>query len=107
MIAVHWKSRILALTQSLKKDEHYHAFQDIHNGLTTLKGVVERIKINHSTPFGKIDGANKIFQVKEEPAFLVVNGVVKINGVDFSHKNGVVTFNVAPPVSAIIRGFHT
>lgn len=111
MIKVNWKSKILALVQSRKKDDIFHAFQDTHQGLLALKGTVESLKINSTKPFGVIDGSNKHFQMKDEPSFIVVNGIgltkTMINGVDYIWKDGWVTFlGVTPPKNATIRGFH-
>ena len=110
-IVVNWKSKILSVIQKRHKDEVFHAFQDTHNGLVAIKNVVEDLKINSTTPFGVIDGNNKNFQMKSEPAFIVVNGIgitkTMINGVDFTWKNGWITFlGQTPPAGATIRGFH-
>jgi hypothetical protein len=103
---VNWKSKILNLVQDSKKDRTYQAFQNIHDGLNTLQTSVQDIKINSTIPFGKTDGTNNIFSIPNEPAFISVNGVMKINGVDFTYKNGFATFVTAPPSGATIRGFH-
>ena len=110
-IIVNWKSRILSLVQKRKKDEVFHAFQDTHNGLVALKNTVEELKINSTIPFGRVDGVNKHFQMKDEPSFIVVNGIgitkTMINGVDFIWKNGWITFlGQTPPANSTIRGFH-
>ena len=110
-IIVNWKSRILDLVQKRKKDEVFHAFQNVHQGLSEVKSVVEAIKINSTKPFGVVDGVNKNFRMKDEPSFVVVNGIgitkTMINGVDYIWKDGWITFlGVAPPANATIRGIH-
>jgi len=103
---VNWKSKIPNLIQDQKKDHIYQGFQDAHKGITAVQNAVESIKINSSDPFGKVDGVNNTFRLENEPAFMVVNGVVKINGLDFNFKNGYIKFTIAPPPNAIIKGFH-
>lgn len=103
---VEWKSKILNLVQENKKDRTYQAFQDIHDGLNKVKSAVESTKINTSTPFGNADGTNAIFRADQEPAFMVVNGTVMINGTDFTYKNGYITFFTPPAPNAVIRSFH-
>jgi hypothetical protein len=106
VIKVSWKSRILGLIQSRKKDNDFQAFQDIHNGLLAVKQSVESASIQSETPFGATDGTNTTFDVSEEPAFVIVNGVTKINGVDFTYIGGKVRFFTAPTSAAVIRSIH-
>lgn len=100
------KSKIPNLIQSAEKDHTYYALQDAHKTITDLQTTVQGMKINSSDPFGKVDGANQIFRSKSEPAFIVVNGVVKVNGIDFNFKDGYIKFVTAPPTNAVIKAFH-
>lgn len=106
MIKVNWKSRILSIIQDRPKDNVFYTFQEAHKGLEALKSTVESIQINSTKPVEPINGTNRNFRMANEPSFIVVNGVVKINGVDFTWKNGWTTFVTAPPNAATIREFH-
>jgi len=114
MIKVNFISRIPQLIQGLQtevnypkiKDNLFQAIKDVHRGLTALKTSVENTKLNSESPFGPIDGTNRIFNSSEEPAFIVVNGVVKIKGTDFYYQNGKVKFLTAPPVNAVMKSFY-
>lgn len=105
MIKVNWKSRILSLIQPNPKDNKFFAFQETHKGLEAIKSTVEGIKISPFKPVEPVNGTNKNFRMSNEPAFIVVNGVVMVSGVDFTWKNGWVQFVNPPPNQAVVRGY--
>ena len=114
MIKVNFISRIPQLIQGLQtemnyskvKDNLFQAIKDTHRGILALQSSVESAKINSETPFGPVDGTNRIFNSSQEPAFIVVNGTVKISGTDFYYQNGKVKFLTAPPVNAVMKSFY-
>lgn len=61
---------------------------------------------------GETDGVNTIFAVSGTPnppgsSFVMVNGVLKAYGVDYTVSGMIVTFTVAPPAGALLRATYT
>ena len=101
MILVNWRSRILGLVQGRKKDNDFHAFQDIHNGLLTIKKTVESLTI-----FGEnlqaVDSGKMIYAFKNKPSTVEVNGVVQTLGKDYNIVGNYVKFFSALGSGAVV-----
>lgn len=91
MINVNWKSSILNLIQGTPKDKQYQAFQNIHQGISTVQQAVQSLSIG-SENLSPIQGSSQIFQFKNAPSIVYVNGVAKVSGRDYSIKNNFVHF---------------
>ena len=105
MISVNFKSRILQLTQSRKKDMDYEAFKNVHQGLTTLQNSLQNLKIKGEN-LNSVDSNNSVFPFKNKPSVVNVNGVVQTEGTDFSYQgNNVIFFSPVASNSVVSTHF--
>lgn len=66
------------------------------------------------TPSGTVDGSNTVFTVVHSPAYVIVDGLVRVlvntitdlNGNGYTYSTGVLTVNSAVPPMSFIRSFY-
>jgi hypothetical protein len=66
---------------------------------------------DNETPTGVIDGANKVFSLAKTPSpsanlQLFKNGILQVEGTDYTLAKNVVTFGAAPALASTLKAFY-
>lgn len=57
------------------------------------------------TPTGTVDGANVTFTVSDDPLFVVVDGLIRVEGQGYTFTGGTITVDALAPPVQYIRSF--
>ena len=57
-------------------------------------------------PTGSVNGSNTVFTVSNTPVFVIIDGVVRVEGFGYSYDGGTITVNALVPPQEFIRSYY-
>lgn len=76
------------------------------NGTKIISATGSGAVLTAETPVGAVDGSNLVYTVLNEPVFVEIDGMIRVNGFGYTYLAGTITVDALTPPSQSIVSFY-